>query len=71
LDNDASKFTLFFDVRSGPTRYHWRLCGTAGETLGWSENGYADKSQCEAAIESMRGMYGDVPVMDLTGTASS
>jgi uncharacterized protein YegP (UPF0339 family) len=71
LDNDASNFTLFFDVRSGRTRYRWRLRGAAGETVAWSENGYEDKSQCEAAIESMRGTYSGVPIVDLTSTVST
>ena len=62
---------MFFDVRTGETRYRWRLRGAAGETVAWSEDGYADKSECEAAIESMKGMFSDVPIVDLTSSGSS
>ena len=67
---DASNFTLYFDIRTCQTRYRWRLRGAGGETVAWSENGYADKSECEAGIESMKGMYPDLPVVDLTGNGS-
>ena len=70
MANDARNFTLFFDVRTGETRYRWRLRGAGGQTLAWSESGYADKYECEAAIESMKETYSDVPVVDLTGSGS-
>ena len=70
MANDARNFTLFFDVRTSETQYRWRLRGAGGETVAWSENGYADKSECEAGIESMKGMYPDVQMVDLTGSGS-
>jgi uncharacterized protein YegP (UPF0339 family) len=68
MANDASSFTLFFEVRTSETRYCRRLRDAVGQTVAWSKTGYADKSECEAAIESMKGKYPGVPVVDLTDT---
>jgi uncharacterized protein YegP (UPF0339 family) len=63
---DDRKFMVFWDIRSGKTRYRWRLRETNSETVDWSANGYTDKSECTADIEAMKQRYPEVPVLDLT-----
>jgi uncharacterized protein YegP (UPF0339 family) len=68
LANSDKRFVLFWDLRSGKTRYRWRLSAASSETVEWSAKGYADKSECEADIEYMKNTYPDAPVVDLTVT---
>ena len=68
LTVSGSKFMLFWDLRTGETRYHWRLRGAGSETVSCPANGYADKSRCVADIEYMKNAYPNVPVVDLTVT---
>jgi uncharacterized protein YegP (UPF0339 family) len=60
------RFTLFFDVRHGGTRYRWRLGTSEGETVYWSTKAYAQKSECKADIEFMKKSYPAIPVVELT-----
>lgn len=64
------KFMLFWDIRSGETRYRWRLRGENSETLAFSEGSYTNKPDCESAIDFMRMEYPEVPVMDPAGPRS-
>ena len=57
---------LFWDIRSGQTRYRWRLRDATSETVDWSATSYTDKSECTQAIEAMKKNYPEVPVVDLT-----
>ncbi len=68
LSDSGGKFMLFWDLRTGETRYHWRLRGAGSETVSGPANGYADKSECEAGIKYMKNTYPDAPVVDLTVT---
>jgi uncharacterized protein YegP (UPF0339 family) len=66
LADSGRKFMLFWDIRSGQTRYRWRLRDATSKTVDCSANGYTHKSECTADIELMKKMYPEVPVVDLT-----
>jgi uncharacterized protein YegP (UPF0339 family) len=68
LTDSGGKFMLFWDLRTGETRYHWRLRGAGSVTVSCPANGYADKSECVADIEYVKNGYPDAPVVDLTVT---
>jgi uncharacterized protein YegP (UPF0339 family) len=66
LADSGRRYVLFWDLRSGETRYRWRLRAASSATVEWSAKGYVDKSECAADIEFMKKRYPDVPVVDLT-----
>ncbi len=66
MANSGRRFVLFWDQRSGETRYRWRLRAASSETVEWSAKGYADKSECAEDLEIMKKRFPDVPVVDLT-----
>ena len=66
MADDAGKFVLFWDMKNGYMRYRWRLCDDTGRTMNWSTTRYTDKAQCVADLGSMKDLYPDVPVVDLT-----
>ena len=68
MTDSNGKFMLFWDLRTGETRYHWRLRGAGSESVSCPATGYADKSECVADIEYMKDRYPGAPVVDLTVT---
>jgi uncharacterized protein YegP (UPF0339 family) len=66
LADGGGKFILFWDIRTGEALYRWRLRGASNDTVDYSADGYADKSECLADIEFMKKRHPEVPVVDLT-----
>ena len=66
MADHASRFTVFFDIRNGETRYRWRLGSADSATGHWTAKAYAEKSECEADIELVKKSYPAMPVVDLT-----
>jgi uncharacterized protein YegP (UPF0339 family) len=71
LADSGRKFMLFWDIRSGETRYRWRLREATSETVDCSADGYTDKAECMADIALMKHKYPGAPVEDLTIASSS
>ena len=62
----SRRFVVFWDFRTGSTRYGWRLRGEKGETLAFSKERYTNKPDCDSAVELARKDYPDAPIVDLT-----
>ena len=51
---------------STPSDYRWRLLANNGESIATSGEGYKNKSDCQHALDLVKGTDSSTPVFDLT-----